>query len=88
MNVDLETLSAVRVYKLTGNNRKEQLKVVSRLLGIYDRHVTTIKNESNMICLPLLRNLQPVFPQLDLQNHSTFTPTVTTRKINNPSKPA
>ena len=43
MNVDLETLSAVRVYKLTGNNLKEQLKVVSRLLGIDDRHATTIK---------------------------------------------
>ena len=43
MNVDLETLSAVRVYKLTGNNLKEQLKVVSRLLRIDDRHVTTIK---------------------------------------------
>ena len=42
MNVDLETLSAVRVYKLTGNNLKEQLKVVSRLLGIDDHHVTTI----------------------------------------------
>jgi hypothetical protein len=27
MNVDLETLSAVRVYKLTENNLKEQLKV-------------------------------------------------------------
>ena len=43
MNVDLETLSAVRVYKLTENNLKEQLKVVSRLLRIDDRHVTTIK---------------------------------------------
>lgn len=36
-------LEATRTYKLTGNNLKEQLKVASRLLGIEDRHIITIK---------------------------------------------
>jgi hypothetical protein len=36
-------LKAIRTYKLTGNNLKEQMKVLSRLLGIDDRHIITIK---------------------------------------------
>jgi hypothetical protein len=36
-------LKATRTYKLTGNNIKEQLKVASRLLGIEDHHIITIK---------------------------------------------
>jgi hypothetical protein len=36
-------LEATRTYKLTGNNLKEQLKVASRLLGIEDCHIITIK---------------------------------------------
>ena len=36
-------LEATRTYKLTGHNLKEQLKVASRLLGIEDCHIITIK---------------------------------------------
>ena len=36
-------LQATITYKLTGNNIKEQLKVASRLLGIENHHIITIK---------------------------------------------
>ena len=36
-------LDATRTYNLTGNNLKQQMKVASRLLGIEDRHIITIK---------------------------------------------
>ena len=69
-------LEATRTYKLTGNNLKEQMKVASRLLGIEDRHIITIKRIEQDLFTSIPKPMTSVtltLPPKPLQDRTTTT---------------
>ena len=72
-------LEATRTYKLTGNNLKQQMKVASRLLGIEDRHIITIKSIEQDLFTSIPKPLTTLtLPSIPLQYCTT------SNKVNQP----